>query len=216
MKNGFLSLLLLLSITSACNKNGATSSPEAWINNVGVLDETYSNVNASLPNEAQTFETNIHMVNADANQTAKILKAIEIIKNVVATTEFRDRVLNYTYQGKKTFVDNRGFTNAQIYKIILDAAESLQPTVNNTMDIEVELYFDDTITVGYTYPNSGRIWVNTKFFNTYSAAGVAHNLFHEWMHKLGFDHDVAYSVDRDSSVPYAIGSIMGDLGKEFL
>ena len=171
---------------------------------------------SGLPNEAFTFDTNVTFVNTTAAQEAKFQKALEIIKQVVATEEFRSKILNFTYGGKKTFVDNGGFTNAQIYQKILAGAESLQNTADNEMDLEVETYYASNSTVGYTYANSKRIWVNTKFFNGYDAAGVAHNLFHEWLHKLGFGHSSSYNTARNSSVPYAIGNMVGDIGKDFL
>jgi hypothetical protein len=177
---------------------------------------TTGGTSGSLPNEAYTFDSNITFYNTSATQEAKFNKALEIIKQVVASEEFRTRILNFTYGGKKTFVDNGGFTNAQIYQKILDGAESLQNTKDNEMDMEVEIYTASTSTVGYTYANSKRIWVNTKFFNSYDATGVARNLFHEWLHKLGFTHASSYSTSRDSSVPYAIGTIIGDIGKDFL
>jgi hypothetical protein len=84
------------------------------------------------------------------------------------------------------------------------------------MDTEVELYYAATNVVGYTYATSYRIWVNTKYFNSYSEAGVAHNLFHEWMHKLGFNHASTWSESRDYSVPYALGHLVGEIGRDFL
>lgn len=170
----------------------------------------------SLPPEAYSFDTNVTLVNFTSAQATKMNKAIEIIKLVVATDEFRSQILNHTYNGSKTFVDNKSLTNAQIYQKILDGAESLQPTKDNELDCEVELYTAATNVVGYTYSTSKRIWVNTKYFNQYTAAGVAHNLFHEWMHKLGFTHSSSYTVSRDYSVPYAIGDIVGEIGKDFL
>lgn len=168
-----------------------------------------------LPNAAYTFDTDITWINTSATQQAKFDDAVEIIKKVVATEEFRSQVLNHTYNGSKTYVDNGGFSNAQIYQKILDAAEKLQPTKNNTMNMEVELYYAATSTVGYTYANSKRIWVNTKYFNTNSVTSVSSNLFHEWLHKLGFGHASSYSTSRDYSVPYAIGRIIGSIGKQF-
>lgn len=176
---------------------------------------TTSGSGTGLPNEAFTFDTNITFVNADSSEREKFEKAIEIIKKVVATEEFRSKVLNHTYNGVKTYVDNGGYTNAQIYQKILDGAETLQPTKDNEMDMEVELYYAATSTVGYTYANSKRIWVNTKYFDTNPVTSVAANLFHEWLHKLGFKHAVSYSTSRDYSVPYAIGRMIGSLGKNF-
>lgn len=168
-----------------------------------------------LPNAAYTFDSNIKFINTTVTQQDKFDKAIEIIKKVVATEEFRSKVLNHTYNGVKTFVDNDGFSNAQIYQKILDGAETLQPTKNNTMDMEVELYYAATTTVGYTYPNTKRIWVNTKYFNTNSVEKVASNLMHEWLHKVGFGHAQSYSTSRDYSVPYAIGRMISTLGAQF-
>jgi hypothetical protein len=199
------------SSTTGGTTGGTTGSTTGGSSTGGTTGGT-----GSLPNEAYTFDSNISFFNTTATQEAKFNKALEIIKQVVATEEFRSRILNFTYGGKKTFVDNGGFTNAQIYQKILDAAETLQNTKDNEMDMEVEIYTASTSTVGYTYANSKRIWVNTKFFNSYDATGVARNLFHEWLHKLGFSHASSYSTSRDSSVPYAIGSIIGDIGKDYL
>lgn len=176
---------------------------------------TGGSTGTGLPNAAYTFDSNIKFINTSVTQQEKFDKAIEIIKKVVATEEFRSKVLNHTYNGVKTFVDNDGFSNAQIYQKILDGSESLQPTKNNTMDMEVELYYAATTTVGYTYPNTKRIWVNTKYFNTNSVEKVASNLMHEWLHKVGFGHAQSYSTSRDYSVPYAIGRMISSLGTQF-
>lgn len=168
-----------------------------------------------LPNEAYTFYTNIDFINTTPTQQEKFDKAVDIIKKVIATEEFRELVINHTYNGSKTYVDNGGFSNAQIYQKILDGAEGLFPVKNNTMDMGVELYYAATSTVGYTYSNTTQIWVNTKYFNTNAVTGVASNLMHEWLHKLGFRHASSYSVSRDYSVPYAIGRMIGSLGKKF-
>lgn len=206
-------VLLLALLSTACSKSDENDD------SVGSYDSSINgdfSTDDPLTSEALSFEADIRFVNLTSDQQEKMNKAIEIIKLVVATEEFRNRILNYTYNGNKTFVDNSGYSNGQIYQIILNAAESLQPAKNNIMDAEVELYYAATNVVGYTYPNTKRIWVNTKYFNNYTAAGVAHNLFHEWLHKLGFKHATSWSVSRDSSVPYAIGYIMGDIGKDFL
>ena len=242
MKN-ICALMLLLSLTVACNKTGDSSTCSQTSTTAAVAGSSDSSScstdgstppvvvedddevtvpdgnddGSGVPTAATTFEANVTFVNLTTAQATKYEKAIEIVKQVVATEDFRNRVLNHTYNGKKTYVDNGGFTNEQIYQKILDGAETLQPSKNNRMDLEVEMYTNSsTSTVGYTYANSKRIWVNTKFFNTYTAAGVAHNLFHEWLHKLGFTHASSYSVSRDYSVPYAIGDMVGELGKKFL
>jgi hypothetical protein len=168
-----------------------------------------------VPNEALTFDAQIDLFNFDPDQEAKLFKAIEIIKKVVASSEFRDRVLNFTFKGKKQFNDNKGLSNEQIYLVLLDGKEDLRPEVDNEMDLELELYYSWTSTVGYTTPGQMKIFMNTKFFNPFTSSEVAGNVFHEWTHKLGFEHASSYSVERDSSVPYAIGYIIEELGKKF-
>ncbi len=198
--------------TSSCSDSKSSNTPTVHLE--AIRGDHFES--DPIPNEALTFEINIDLVNATLEQEEKILEAIEIIKKVVATEEFRNQILNFSYKGEYAFINNRGYSNAQIYQIILNGAETLSPYRNNQLDAEVEFYHADTNVVGYTYRNTRRIWINTKFFDKYTPAGVAHNLFHEWMHKLGFEHDITWSQDRDASVPYALGFIMGEVGKEFL
>ncbi len=163
---------------------------------------------AEVPTQALSFDTDIKIFDATSSQISKIRRAEEHIKRVVATQEFKDAVINHTYNGVKRFVDNNGLTNAQIYQKILDGAETLNGLKNNTMDLEVEMYYENSNTVGYTMTGSKRIWANTKYYNNYTSVDVTGNLMHEWLHKLGFKHAVSYSRSRDFSVPYAIGDIM--------
>ena len=168
-----------------------------------------------VPSEAFLFDATIQFVNFEAEQEAKVHKAIEIIKKVVASSEFKFRVLNFTYQGKKQFNDNNGLTNGQIYQSLLNGSEDLIPGIDHQMDLELELYYSSRSTVGYTYPDTVRIWMNTKFFDVYTPAEVAHNVFHEWTHKLGYTHASSYSESRDSTVPYALGYLIEELGKKY-
>lgn len=208
-----LSLLLISFLFISCGKSKEESNDSR--NVVYVMPGAESDT-GPLPYLAFSFGADVDFFDFSLTEEQKMNKAIEIIKLVVATEEFRSRVLNFTYNGKKEFVDNNGYTNSEIYQIILDGAERLQPAKNNTLDAEVELYYEASNIVGYTYQSSKRIWVNKKYFNTYTAAGVAHNLFHEWMHKLGFVHASSWSVSRDNSVPYALGYLVGEIGKDFL
>jgi hypothetical protein len=168
-----------------------------------------------VPPEASMFDANIKFNNFQVADEEKVHKAIEIIKKVIGSDEFRNRILNFTYEGKKQFVDNKGLSNSQIYQILLDGKEDLLPEVDHEMDLELELYYTWSSTVGYTTPGVLKIFMNTKFFNPYTPTQVAGNVFHEWTHKLGFDHATSYSISRDSSVPYAVGSLIVELGKKY-
>jgi hypothetical protein len=166
----------------------------------------------STPQQAQSWSADVYFVNFSQAQEGKVNTAISLMRKVIASDEFRTRVLNHTYKGKKTFVDNGGLSNAQIYQKILDGAEKMGDTSkNNQLNVELELYYAATTTIGYTYPSSLRIWMNTKYFNNYTPVKIADNLMHEWLHKLGFGHTTTYSASRNYSVPYAIGYMVEEL-----
>lgn len=170
---------------------------------------------AGVPSSAVTFNTNINTYRFSASGRKKITQAADLIKEVVASEEFKNRVLNHRYNGKKQFANNNGLSNKQIYNKILAGAEKLRPSKDNEMDLELELYTDkESNTVGYTYPNTNRVWMNSKYFNLNTPALVTTNMMHEWLHKLGFGHDAEATAKRPYSVPYAIGYMVRDLAKK--
>lgn len=240
MLNKLFILLLLTSLTLACGKSGGGSSgsdsnasaSQDGITNEEVVEQSVeasdedtltgdSNQPADdspstpVPTDAITFETNITTYKFTKSGERKIDSAAELIKEVVSSEEFKKKVLNHKVNGKKTFVDNQGLSNTQIYKKILEASEKLNPGKNNTMDLELQLYTDnDSNTVGYTYPSRNRVWMNSKYFNKNTPALVTTNMMHEWLHKLGFKHDAENTPTRKYSVPYAIGYMVRDLAKK--
>jgi hypothetical protein len=159
------------------------------------------------------FDVNPKIYGFNEKQEAKIHKAIELIKKIVISEEFKNKILTKEYKGKKRFVDNKGLSNLQIYNKILEASEKFNPEKNNCMDLELELIFENSKIIGYTYPTVNRIFINRKYFQKFTPAQVADNLFHEWLHKIGFDHDLKHSADRTHSVPYAIGYMIKDLAQ---
>ncbi|HXH29544.1 MAG TPA: fibronectin type III domain-containing protein [Bacteriovoracaceae bacterium] len=161
-----------------------------------------------VPAEALIFETDLKIYNSTSTEYSKIRAAEDHIKRVIASEQFKDAVINHTYIGVKRFVDNDGLSNEQIYQKILDGAETLYNVKNNTMNMEVEMYYEDSSTIGHTYTSSPRIYANSKYYDNYSSTSVTANLMHEWLHKIGFKHAVSYSTSRDYSVPYAVGGIM--------
>ena len=93
-------------------------------------------------------------------------------------------------------------------------SEVLIPGNDEEMDLDITLYYANNSVVGYTYPDTTRVWTNDKFFSTYTYAQVAQNVVHEWIHKLGFGHDYNRTTRRNYSVPYGIGTIIKDLIEE--
>ena len=211
MPHILLTFVLLVAV-SACGKSKdepSVASFQSLRTDVIPFDSSLG-----LPHDALTFETNIRTVNFDAVQRDKVLAAAQLIKKVVGSEAFRQGVLNYTYNGVRAFANNDGYSNEQIYRIIIDGAEVLNNLQNNMLDVELELYYQNSITIGYTYPDSTRIWMNTKYFDTYTPYQVADNLFHEWCHKLGFTHASSKTEERSSSVPYALGYLVERLARQ--
>ena len=172
-------------------------------------------IDSPLPAAAFKWDANIRFTNFTPTQEQKVIQAISLIKKVFAAPKFRDQILNHTFDGRKKFIDAEGRSNEEIYQIILEGAERMGITAsNNKMDVELELYYDTSNTIGYTYPNVTKIWMNKKYFNKYSPVQVAGNLTHEWLHKLGFGHSMTWSKSRDASVPYAIGYLMEKMARE--
>jgi hypothetical protein len=171
---------------------------------------------ASLSSLALTFDTNIYVYNGTNLQRQKLDQADQRIKNIIRSEEFKNRVINFTYNGVYKFVDNAGLTNSQIYSKILYAAEKLLPVSDNEMDLKIKTYYENTSTVGYTTTSSLYVNFNTKYLNSYTVAETAKTMVHEWLHKLGFTHAFTYSTSRNYSVPYGIGSIIRDLAAKSL
>jgi hypothetical protein len=171
------------------------------------------NPSTGVPLQAQNFSVSAAMEGFDSSQTRKILDAKEMIEIILSTEDFRDEVINYTYLGKKQFADNGGLSNEDVYLTILQGAEKLFPVVNYTMDINLRLYYEDSLVLGYTAFTSTAIMLNLKYFDFNPPEEVAGTLVHEWLHKLGFTHVPEYSDHRQNSVPYAVGYIMRRLAR---
>lgn len=133
--------------------------------------------------------------------------ACTMLENVVNSVEFRERLL------AKKLVRTEGLTNLQIYQKIMSGAEDLSPEHDGEIDVHVVIYHKHNKVVGYTYPSTVKTWLNRKFFSKYDYSEVACNLFHEWLHKLGFGH---VSATDYGSVPYALGYLVEEMIKELI
>lgn len=169
----------------------------------------------AVPTLAVTWDTNVLTYGMSSSQEDKIDRAEEKIRSVIASEEFRTKILNHSYGGVKKFVDSGGLSNSQIYTKILEGAEKLSPTKDNEMDLKIKIYYENSNTVGYTSTTSSYINMNTKFLNQYTSTQVTRNMVHEWLHKLGFKHAVNYSTSRNYSVPYGVGSIVEALAAKY-
>lgn len=205
-----LTILFFFLFFISCGKSGGGNGSE-------MKEMTEQEMMSAIaPIQAQTFDINAQMYGFDPDHAAKVQEAFNLIKQVVASDEFKQKILTKSYNGKKQFVDNGGLSNGQIYKKILEGSETLNPGKNNSMDLALETYFEEAIVIGYTYPSIQTIYMNRKYLDKFAANEVAMNLFHEWLHKLGFKHDAEATASRPHSVPYAVGYIVRSLAKKYM
>ncbi|MBJ00040.1 MAG: hypothetical protein CME67_02315 [Halobacteriovoraceae bacterium] len=159
----------------------------------------------------QAFQISYELNGFNDEQKEKMDLALQKLKIVLKSQEFKEEVLTHTFKGEKRFYKSKGMSNQEIYDHILKGVEDLSPVEDFEMDLKLTLYHSKTNTVGYTYPNTNEIWVNDKYFNSYSLGEVANNAMHEWLHKIGFEHSYYNNPDRPFTVPYAIGEIVEKL-----
>lgn len=160
-----------------------------------------------------SFDTRVETFSFEEKHEKKIEQALEIILKIVKSGEFMNKVIYFSYNGKREFVQNDGLNNFQIYLHILQGTEKLLGFCDAGIDMEMELWIPrlPTSTTGYTSPGTNRVWIKKSYLERASVAELAGTIFHEWLHKIGFDHDKKPTQRRPYSVPYAIGDIMGEL-----
>jgi hypothetical protein len=214
-----LPLLFTLLLCFACGKSGGGGQGHSEMDSAAVtmgrvaMEEI--GYDLPVPAPALHFDVQLEFENFTQVQESKILDAAELIKQVVASEEFKQAVLNHRWQGKKQFANNNGLSNRAIYKRILEASEGLNRGIDNTMNLQVVGYHAQNQVVGYTYPNVLTVWMNKKFLIGRQPHEVTVNMMHEWLHKLGFGHAFKATPERPYSVPYAVGYMMGRIAKKF-
>lgn len=148
-------------------------------------------------------------------ERAKLGQATDLLGRVLNSREFRDGVLNATFNGKPGFASDTR-TPAEVYATIRAAKESYTDAADGEVDMNLELqsfsWFQRNV-VGYTTESSDTLTINRRFFSTYTPAEVAGNLAHEWLHKLGFEHDFKATARRPDSVPYELGELVERLAQ---
>ena len=220
----FISLMTSFILTS-CQDAAPPNAPECLLPGEEVLEDVNSRTPASNPDQVAApveclvpeqdedakMEINERLFDFNDNKVTKMNKALVRLKLVLNSVEFKERVLAHQYEGEVVFQANQGLSNSEIYERIMLASESLTPGEDEVMDVDINLYYKNNGVVGYTYPDSKGFWVNDKFFTTYTLSEVAANVVHEWLHKVGFDHDFDRTARREFSVPYGVGTIVKEL-----
>lgn len=146
-------------------------------------------------------------------QLEKIKQAMCVISFVVNSEEFHRRLSGMSFTST---IDSP----EEIYKKISLGREDFGSVANtfgmdhSDDDHEIDLslrYYNSwwSKVIGYGLPHSAWVWMNWKYHASFSVPQMAGNLFHEWLHKIGYDHASARDL---ASAPYAIGNLVSELG----
>lgn len=172
----------------------------------------------SLPSWAQPLNIKVlDFTNANQQDLIRVNSALELLKIVVNQDSFRQEILNMTYNiGSRTYT---GFTQTkqtreQVMESILRAEEIFEGGSPATMDLYMDMYQENSDTVGYTTPSDPYFHMNRWIQADYSPAKTSGNIFHEWLHKLGHGHTKRNNKYRPHSVPYKLGKMVATMSAE--
>ena len=155
--------------------------------------------------------------NFTENQSAQLGRVSTLLNHALNGEDFKNAVLNFSYQGKKQFVQNNGMTNEQIYHFLMSGAEKY-PTAqlaNEKADMNLTIYYprwySRSSAVAFTSTSDPFLHIYNNYYNTALLSELSNTLVHEWTHKMGFDHDYKNTPQRPFSVPYGVGGIIEGL-----
>lgn len=123
-----------------------------------------------------------------AQEKIKLWKAEEYVNGLIKSECFHEYFTTTKYRSQ--LLRTNGRTREQVVAHVREAC----------IKVPLTMYYKNNNVVGYTYPNTNRVWTNRKIHSGYSACSVASNLGHETLHKLGYGH---VSASDKYSVPYS-------------
>lgn len=127
-------------------------------------------------------------------EVKRITETQELIKKFIDSKCFDDAWLSFKRLEQTNGLKNQG---------IIDKVRS-----SSVKDIPIIFYWptwrQSNNVIGYTYPDQPEIYLNRSFRadSTWTVWSEASNLFHESLHKIGFDHDFNSTERRPFSIPY--------------
>lgn len=146
-------------------------------------------------------------------QKIRVSTAIELLKRVISTKEFKEEVLGHTWKDEQQFAHTT-MDNEAVYEAILKGSEDFKPGDDNEIDLYITMFTRDDDTIAYTRWGIPMIYLNTKYFS-HDIPKLADTIMHEWLHKLGFRHPEEDKESRDYSVPYGVGDIIHRISTKY-
>lgn len=143
----------------------------------------------------------------------KIKQALCVLSYVINHNQFWGRVIHYYDSKSGNCFTSTTDLRVEVYHNFIHANENGNTGDDNELDFSLQYYNSWwSRVVGYTLPKSLWIWMNWKYHLRFKPWETAGNLGHEQCHKIGYDHK---SATEYTSVPYAIGFIIKELGEMY-
>jgi hypothetical protein len=187
------------------------------------------------------FKVKLDLYNYKESELIIIEKAVSHMVKAVGDPEFEIFCRNHEYEiekssgflwWKKTWKEkyigfhmSEGLTGYQVYTRLMKGAEMEPEETPEDNEADIYLKIDRSYggsSIGYTYPSTKWQWIyynRLKITEDWSYPNIAQNIFHEWCHKVGFEHESGSFSDypaKKFSIPYACGYYVRDFVKSKL
>lgn len=172
----------------------------------------------SLNSYAQYLDVNVlALTDASPEDEIRVNRAVELVTDIVNDENFRREILNMSYKiGNKTY---KGYTQTsltpkRILDTIIEARENFVGGQDGVMDLNMDMYYEQSTTIGYTSRTDRFFHMNRYHHQNYTPFKTAGNIFHEWLHKINHGHSQNNNEQRPHSVPYKLGYLIATKAAE--
>jgi len=175
-------------------------------------------------------KVNVEIQNAKPEHKEKLIEAAKLAGEVLSSPSFNSAVLNFSYsytyrvsfwrriyktEVVQGFYQANGMSNQDILNTINLGDELQNGNKDGEVDVIINVQYPGKRGVlGWTYPDVIQQYISGWFLDDATVPELVGNLVHEWLHKIGFDHDYRATSLRPYSVPYAIGDIAEKIARE--
>jgi hypothetical protein len=164
--------------------------------------------------------------------SAKIDLASVVAEQVLNDPEFKQSVLDFKWEvsyrvgffrrkwvteSGTGFRMSEGLDAAGVWGKIEAGDELQKGAVDGEVDIIINVdYPGKRGILGWTMPSILNQHISGWFLEGAEVYEIVGNMIHEWMHKVGFDHEYRGNVLRPFTVPYAVGDIAERIAKRLV
>lgn len=162
----------------------------------------------------------------------KLNAAAVLCERVVNDPEFKEKICGFKWsvsyrvgffrrkwvtESGVGFRMSEGLDAAGVYAEIEKGDELQKGAKDGEIDIIVNVdYPGKRGILGWTTPTIVNQYISGWFLEDAEIWEIVGNFIHEWMHKIGFDHEYRSTVLRPFTVPYAVGEIAEAIAKRLV